>query len=183
MPMATSSGFERSPGSSLSGNAPRVVPLHCHGHVVVNKKQIRVTNMFISMLLTYSYKMGVHRWWWMPFWPTNFLPFFTIGISMYQQIILPYTLFPTYLPQAYSLLERSTRRTEKILHPLFPKSYFFSLSVWGRNSTGLAELWGGWWLMEQDFILENLSESIRIACHFCHAVTHISPFTLPTHKY
>ena len=102
---------------------------------------------------------------------------------MHQQRILPYTLFPTYLPQAYSLLERSTRRTEKILHPLFPKSYFFSLSVWGRNSTGLAELWGGWWLMEQDFILENLSESIRIACHFCHAVTHISPFTLPTHKY
>ena len=93
---------------------------------------------------------------------TNFLPFFTIGISMYQQRILPYTLFPTYLPQAYSLLEHSTRRTEKILHPLFPKSYFFSLSVRGRNSTGLAELWGGWWPMEQDFILENLSESIRL---------------------
>jgi hypothetical protein len=36
-------------------------------HVIVNIKNIRVTNMFISMLLTYSY------WWWMPFRP----PFLT----------------------------------------------------------------------------------------------------------
>jgi hypothetical protein len=36
---------------------------------------------------------------------------------------------------------------DKVLHPLFPNS-FFSLSAWGpthrRNSTGLAELRGGW---------------------------------------
>ncbi len=37
---------------------------------------------------------------------TDFLPFCSIGISMYQKITLPYTLFLTYLPQAYSLLER-----------------------------------------------------------------------------
>jgi len=55
-------------------------------------------------------------------------------------------LFPTYLPQADSLLERSGQ-TDRFLHPLFPK-FFFSLSARGptrrRNSTGLAELWGGW---------------------------------------
>jgi len=28
-------------------------------------------------------------------------------------------------------------------------------------------------------MLENLSESIRLSCHFHHAVTHISHFTLP----
>ena len=37
--------------------------------------------------------------------------------------ILPYTLFPIFLPQAYSPLEHS-RLTDTILHPLFPK--FFS---------------------------------------------------------
>ena len=31
-PMAASSGFEWSPGCDLSGDAPRVVPLHCHGN-------------------------------------------------------------------------------------------------------------------------------------------------------
>ncbi len=36
---------------------------------------------------------------------TYFLPFCTIGISMYQKSTLPYTLFLTYLPQAYSPLE------------------------------------------------------------------------------
>ncbi len=75
-----------------------------------------------------------------------FLPFCTIGISMYQKSSLPYTLFLTYLPQAYSPLEHSWQ-TEKFVHPLFPSS-FFSLSVRGptrrRNFTGLAELRGGW---------------------------------------
>jgi hypothetical protein len=75
------------------------------------------------------------------------LPFFTIGISMYKKSTLPYTLFLTYLPQAYSPLERYGL-TEKIVHPLFPKFFFFPLSARGptrrRNSTGLAKLWGGW---------------------------------------
>ncbi len=46
---------------------------------------------------------------------------------MYQKIILPYTLFLTYLPQAYSPLERSGLTdwlTDKVLHPLFPNSFF-----------------------------------------------------------
>jgi hypothetical protein len=67
---------------------------------------------------------------------------------MYQKRILPYFIIPsTFLPQAYSPLERY-RRTEKSQHPLLPKFFFFPLSARGptrrRNSTGLAELWGGW---------------------------------------
>ena len=79
---------------------------------------------------------------------TNFLPFCTIGISIYQKCILPYFIIPsTFLPQASSLLEHY-RQKDRILHPLLPKYFFFPLSVRGptrrRNSTGLAELWGRW---------------------------------------
>ena len=78
--------------------------------------------------------------------------FLTIGISMYQKRILPYFIIPcTFSPQASSPLERyrqTDRRTDNILHPLLPKFFFFPLSARGptrrRNSTGLAELWGGW---------------------------------------
>ena len=49
---------------------------------------------------------------------TNFFPFCTIGISMYQKRILPYFIIPsTFSPQASSPLNHH-RRTEKILHPL-----------------------------------------------------------------
>ena len=41
---------------------------------MINIKLIRVTNMFISMLWTYSYNMGARRRLWMPFWP----PFSTV---------------------------------------------------------------------------------------------------------
>jgi hypothetical protein len=65
---------------------------------------------------------------------------------MYQKSTLPYTLFLTYLPQAFSPLERSGL-TEKFVHPLFSNSFFFPLSARGptrrRNFTGLAELRGG----------------------------------------
>ncbi len=61
---------------------------------------------------------------------------------MYQISTLPYTLFLTYFPQAYSPLERSwwTVCLPLFTHPLFPK-FFFSLSARGptrsrRNSTG-----------------------------------------------
>jgi hypothetical protein len=40
---------------------------------MINIKWIRVNNMFISMLSTYSYYMGTRRRLWMPFWP----PFLT----------------------------------------------------------------------------------------------------------
>ncbi len=77
-----------------------------------------------------------------------FLPFCTIKISMYQKSTLAYTLFLTYLPQAYSPLERSGLSSCLFHHPLFPKFFFFPLSTRGsarrRNSAGLAKLWGGW---------------------------------------
>jgi hypothetical protein len=77
---------------------------------------------------------------------TNFLPFCTIGISMYQKRILPYfIILSTFSPHASSPF--GAFQTEKFQHPFHP--YFFPpLSAQGptrrRNSTGLAELWGGW---------------------------------------
>ena len=57
---------------------------------------------------------------------TNFFPFCTIGISMYQKRILPYFIIPsTFSPQAYSLLERY-RRTDKSQHTPIPYFFFFS---------------------------------------------------------
>ncbi len=78
----------------------------------------------------------------------SIFPFLTIGISMYQKRILPYFIIPsTFSPQASSPLERYGQRnfnTPRYLSFLF----FFPLSARGPtrrcNSTGLAELWGGW---------------------------------------
>ena len=51
---------------------------------------------------------------------TNFFPFCTIGISMYQKRILPYFIIPSTLsPQASSPLERSGR-TEKSQQTFIP---------------------------------------------------------------
>ena len=65
---------------------------------------------------------------------------------MYQKRILPHFNIPsTFSPQASSPLERY--RWRKFFTPCYLSS-FFSLSARGptrrRNSTGLAELWGGW---------------------------------------
>ena len=65
---------------------------------------------------------------------------------MYQKRILPYFIIPsTFSPQASSPLERY-RQTNLNTHTLL--LFFFPLSARGptrrRNSTGLAELWGGW---------------------------------------
>ena len=56
------------------------------------------------------------------------LPFCTIRISMYQKNTLPYILLLTYLPQAYSPLERYglTVCLPFFTHPLFPNSFFLS---------------------------------------------------------
>jgi hypothetical protein len=54
---------------------------------------------------------------------TNFFPFWTIGISMYQKYILPYFIIPsTFSPQAYSLFERSRQR--KFNTPCYLSSFF-----------------------------------------------------------
>ena len=81
----------------------------------------------------------------------SIFPFLTIGISMYQKRILPYFIIPsTFSPQVSSPLERSGRtdRRTDFNTPRYLSSFFFPLSARGptrrRNSTGLAELWGGW---------------------------------------
>ena len=69
---------------------------------------------------------------------------------MYQKRILPYIIIPYLLTPSFFPFKPSQtdRRTEKSQHPLLPKFFFFPLSARGptrrRNSTGLAELWGGW---------------------------------------
>ena len=82
---------------------------------------------------------------------TNCFPFCTIGISMYQKSILPHFIIPsTFSPQASSPLERYRQKDGRttFFTPCYLSSFFFSLSARGptrrRNSTGLAELWGGW---------------------------------------
>jgi hypothetical protein len=57
---------------------------------------------------------------------TNFFPFCTIGISMYQKRILPYFIIPsTFSPQASSPLSHHGQ-TDKCQHPLLPKFFFFT---------------------------------------------------------
>jgi hypothetical protein len=71
---------------------------------------------------------------------------------MYQNRILPYFIIPsTFSPQASSHLERYSQkdRGTDFFTPRYLSSFFFPLSARGptrsrRNSTGLAELWGGW---------------------------------------
>ncbi len=62
-----------------------------------------------------------------------------------KKVFYPILWFPTYSPQASSPLEHSGQR--KFFTPCYLSS-FFSLSARGPtrrlNSTGLAELWGGW---------------------------------------
>jgi hypothetical protein len=60
---------------------------------------------------------------------------------MYQKSTVPYTLFLTYLPQAYSLLERSRQTDGQGSSPLV--SYFFSTERAGPYPQ--AQLyWAGW---------------------------------------
>ena len=72
-----------------------------------------------------------------------------------KNVFYPILLFPTFSPQASSPLERSRQRDRQTNFntPCYLSSFFFPLSARGptrrRNSTGLAELWGGW-PIEQD---------------------------------
>ncbi len=49
--------------------------------------------------------------------------FISLHFHNYQQILAPSIIITYYLPQDYYPLERY-RRTDKILHPLFPKLFF-----------------------------------------------------------
>ncbi len=80
----------------------------------------------------------------------SIFPFCTIGISMYQKrfwpyIIIPYFLTPSFFP--FGALQTDGQRNLNT-PPCYLSSFFFPLSARGpsrrRNSTGLAELWGGW---------------------------------------
>jgi len=64
---------------------------------------------------------------------TNFFPFCTIGISMYQKRILPYFIIPsTFSPQASSPLERYGRTDGQISTPLSP--LLLSFFHWARRA-------------------------------------------------
>jgi hypothetical protein len=70
---------------------------------------------------------------------------------------VPYPIHYSLLiyPKLILLWSVPDRRTEKIVHPLFPNSVFFSLSARGPtrrcNFTGLAELRGGWPIEQDEF--------------------------------
>ena len=92
-------------------------------------------------------------------------PFLTIGISMYQKRILPYFIIPsTFSPQASSPLERYRQRNFNT--PCYLSSFFFPLSARGptrrRNSTGLAELWGGWPIEQGAYCLNLLLPEVEV---------------------
>ena len=76
----------------------------------------------------------------------NFFPFCTIGISLYQKIILPYFIIPYLFTQAGSLLERSrqTDRQRKFFTPCLPKFFFPPLSARGPTRSAGTTLLLGW---------------------------------------
>ncbi len=98
----------------------------------------------------------------------SIFPFLTIGISMYQKYMLPYFIIPyLFTPSFFPCKPSQTdRQTDRILHPLLPKFFFFPLSARGptrrRNSTGLAELWGGW-PIEPDIICADICRYLQIS--------------------
>jgi hypothetical protein len=85
---------------------------------------------------------------------TNFFPFCTIGISMYQKRILPYFIIPsTFSPQASSPLERYRQtegRTTFFTPSPLPYFFFFSTERAGPYPqaqlywAGRTTIWGGW---------------------------------------
>jgi hypothetical protein len=80
----------------------------------------------------------------------SIFPFLTIGISMYQKRILPYFIIPYFLTPSFFPFGalQTDGRTTFFTPRYLVKFFFFPLSTQGptrrRNSTGLAELWGGW---------------------------------------
>ena len=81
-------------------------------HVMVNIKNIQITNMFISMLWTYSYCFSARRRWWMPFRP----PFltackqFTENTSSSRINLFKRLFYPFILNQAKAFLPNPFQR-------------------------------------------------------------------------
>jgi hypothetical protein len=68
---------------------------------------------------------------------------------MNQKRILPYIIIPYFLtPSFFPFKPSQTDRRTDFNTPCYLSSFFFPVSARGptrrRNSTGLAELWGGW---------------------------------------
>ncbi len=79
-------------------------------------------------------------------------------------IYVPSIIIPYYLPQAYSLLEHYRQTTFFY--------FFFPLSARGptrrRNSTGLAELWGGWPIKQGEVPSSHAHINSQSACVLLH---------------
>jgi hypothetical protein len=89
---------------------------------------------------------------------TDFLSFCPFGISIFQfslselvctkYVFYPILLFPLLSHPKLLPLWSVTDGQRKFFTPCYLSSFFFPLSARGptrrRNSTGLAELWGGW---------------------------------------
>ena len=74
---------------------------------------------------------------------TNFFPFCTIGISMYQKRILPYFIIPsTFSPQASSPLSHHRRTDREISTPLSP--LLLSFFHWARGALPAGATLLGW---------------------------------------
>ena len=80
---------------------------------------------------------------------------------MYQKRILPYFIIPYFLtPSFFPFGALRTEGQRNFNTPRYLSSFFFPLSARGptrrRNSTGLAELWGGWPIELEDTMGQSL---------------------------
>ena len=79
---------------------------------------------------------------------TNFFPFCTMELVCTKNVFYPILLFPLLSHPKLLPLWSVPDRRRNLNTPLSLTSFFFPLSARGptrrRNSTGLAELWGGW---------------------------------------
>ena len=71
---------------------------------------------------------------------TNFFPFCTIGISMYQKRILPYIIIPYFLTPSF--FPFGAFQTDKSQHTFVP--YFFFFFHWARGALPAGATRLGW---------------------------------------
>ncbi len=88
---------------------------------------------FGVLFFNFGFKFCLH-------WFAKVTDFISLHFDNYRQIFVPSIIIPYYLPQAYSPLERY-RWMDKILHPLFPKLFFFH---WARGALPAGATLLGW---------------------------------------
>jgi hypothetical protein len=122
-----------------------------------------------SLYRTISYVNESRRWQTFSLFALSELVYSLFALSELvctKNVFYPILLFPTFSPQASSPLERSRQkdRGTDFFTPRYLSSFFFPLSARGptrrRNSTGLAELWGGWPIELGNTILVKLWELV-----------------------